>query len=155
MGFSFIGTLIGILILAPSILFFIKFPPKNIPVDSTNPGVIYTILERIGQIGCLTVLVMSKDNFHSVRVNAWMLLMLLCIIVYYSLWIRYVVKGQDYSWLWKPLLFIPIPLAIFPVCAYGFAALWGKSVWLGIAALTLAVGHLTVSYHSYKSVNLK
>ena len=155
MGFSFIGTFIGTLILVPSILFFIKFPPKNIPADSTNTGVIYTILERIGQVGCLTVLVMSKDNFHSMKVNAWMLLMLLCILVYYSLWIRYVVKGQDYSWLWKPLFFIPIPLAVFPVCAYVFAALWVKSVWLGIAALILAIGHLKVSYHSSKCINLK
>ena len=155
MGFSFIGTFIGMLLLLPSILFFIKFPPKNIPHASTGVGVAYVILERIGQIGCLTVLAISEHNFQSIKVNIWTLLMLFSIIIYYSLWIRYVIKGQDYSWLWKPLLFIPIPLAIFPVCAYVFAALWVKSVWLGIATLILAIGHLTVSYHSYKSIKLK
>jgi hypothetical protein len=153
MGFSFIGTLIGILIVLPSILFFIKFPPKNIPADLTYAGVIYTILERVGQICCLTVLVMSKDNFQSMKANVWTLLMMFCIIVYYCLWIRYVVKGHDYNWLWKPLLFIPIPLAIFPVCAFLFAALWGKSVWLGIAVVVLAIGHITISWHSYKCAN--
>lgn len=150
MGFSFIGTLIGILILLPSILFFAKFPPKNMPADSTDPGLIYTILERVGQIGCLAVLAISKDNFQGTAADVWAMLMILCIAVYYCLWIRYIAKGQDYIWLWKPLLFIPIPLAIFPVLAYGFAALWGKSVWLGIAVLLLAIGHFRISWHSYK-----
>ncbi len=153
MGFSFIGTLIAILILLPSSLFFIRFPPKNIPADLTDLGGVYTVLERIGQVGCLTVLVMSKENFQGMKINIWTLLMMLCIIVYYCLWIRYVVKGQEYNWLWKPLFFIPIPLAIFPVCAFAFAALWGKSGWLGIAVIVLAMGHITTSWHSYKCAN--
>ncbi|WP_010240085.1 hypothetical protein [Clostridium arbusti] len=58
MGFSFIGTLIGILIVLPSILFFVKFPPKNIPANLTNAGVIYTILERVGQMCQFSIIIL-------------------------------------------------------------------------------------------------
>ena len=142
MGFSWIGSLMGIGLLLPSILFFIRFPPKNTPADLKDAGLLWTIFERAGQIGCFSILVVSRDHFQGRPVNVWAILMLLCIIIYYGVWVRYVVKGQDYIWLSKPLLFIPVPLAIFPVCAFGFAALWGKSVWLGIAAVILAIGHV-------------
>jgi hypothetical protein len=152
MGFSLIGTLIGIVILLPSLLFYILFPPKNAPANSSGaePGMIYTIFERIGQMGCLTILVLSKDNFQGRHVDIWAVMMLFCMVVYYGFWIRYIAKGQDSKWLLKPLLFIPIPLAIFPVCAFGFTALWGKSIWLGIAVVILAIGHIKTTWQSYK-----
>jgi len=150
MGFSLIGTVIVVLMLLPSIIFFSKFPPKNVPQDMKNAPVLFTIMERIGQIGCFTILVISKDYFQISKINIWTVLMLVCMIVYYCLWIRYVIKGQDSYLLCKPLLFIPIPLAVFPVCVFGFSALWRNSVWLGIATCILAIGHLTVSWISYK-----
>jgi Tfp pilus assembly protein PilV len=58
MGFSFIETLIGILIVFSSILCFIKFPPKNIPADVTDAGVIYTILERVGQMCQFSIIIL-------------------------------------------------------------------------------------------------
>lgn len=152
MGFSIAGTLIGILILLPSILFFIKFPPKNVPVGITDGGMVYTIFERIGQAGCMIVLVLSRDNFKGIKVDLWGFLMIFCIIMYYCLWIRYTVRGQDYKWLWEPFIVIPIPLAVFPILAYGFAAIWGKSIWLGAASVLLAVGHIPLSWHSYKNM---
>ncbi|MDL4842320.1 hypothetical protein [Aquibacillus rhizosphaerae] len=146
MGFSLIGTLIGILVLMPSILFFIKYPPRNVPVDAPSVGFFYISLEKIGQILCLTVLVSSKESFQDVQVNIWVLLLVLSLIVYYCLWIRYINNGHDYSWLWKPFLFIPIPLAVFPIATFGFTAIWIQSYWLGGAVVILAIGHLTVSW---------
>jgi hypothetical protein len=76
--------------------------------------------------------------------------MVLCIIAYYSLWIRYVIKGKDFSLCFKPLGLLPIPMAIFPVFAFGFAALWEKSIYLGLAVIILAIGHFVNSWHTYK-----
>lgn len=149
MEFSLMGTLIAIIIFALNFL-AVKFPPKNVTVGLKDAGIVFTILERIGQVGCIILLVISKDNFQNLSINVWAVLMLFCITVYYFLWIRYVVKGHDYSLLWKPLVFIPIPMAIFPVCAFGFAAILGKSIWLGIGVAFLSIGHFVNSWHSYK-----
>lgn len=149
MGFSIIGLLIAMFIFLPNLLFVI-LPPKNVPDGLKDAGIIFTVLERIGQVGCLLILAISKDNFQNVNIDIWFVLMALCLILYYSLWIRYVVKGHDFSFAFRPLLILPIPMAIFPVFAFGFAALWGKSIYLGIAVVLLAIGHFVNSWHTYK-----
>ena len=149
MGFSIIGLLIAGFIFLPNLLFII-FPPKNVPDGLKDAGIIFTVLERIGQVGCLVILVISKDNYLNVNIDIWFILMALCVMLYYSLWTRYVIKGHDFMLCFKPLVFLPIPMAIFPVFAYGFAALWGKSINLGIAVVLLAIGHFVNSWHTYK-----
>lgn len=149
MGFSIIGLLIAIFIFLPNVLFII-FPPKNVPVGLKDAGIIFTVLERIGQAGCLVILVMSKENYQNVIINSWFVLMALCVIAYYCLWIRYVVEGHYFSFAFKPFLLLPIPMAIFPVLAFGLAALWGKSIYLGIAVIILAIGHFVNSWHTYE-----
>ena len=114
MGFSLLGSLIAIIILAPSMLMII-FPPEPFPVGLQDAGKIFTLLERAGQLGCIGILVVSRDAFTEV-----------------------------------PYVGIPIPMAILPVCAFGFAAIWGQSIWLGMAVVCLAIGHFTNSWHSYQ-----
>ncbi len=153
MGFSIIGLFISAVIFLPNLLFII-FPPKNVPDGSKDAGVIFTVLERIGQVGCIVILVFSKDHYQNLRINTWFALMALCVILYYYLWITYVVKGQDFSLCFKPLGFLPIPMAVFPVLAFGFAAIWGKSFYLGIAVVLLAIGHFSNSWHTYKLIEI-
>jgi hypothetical protein len=148
MGFSLVGTLIAIIILAPSLL-MIKFPPDNVPVGLRDAGPVYTILERLGQMGCISILVISKGNFENVEFGILAALICLFIAAYYGLWIRYVVKGRQFKLLWQPLGFIPIPMAVFPVCAFGLTGIWSESIWLGIAVVCLAIGHFANSWHSY------
>jgi hypothetical protein len=148
MGFSFLGTLIALIILAPSLL-MIKFPPENVPAGVRDAGPVYTLLERAGQLGCIGILAISMDNFQHVEIGILPALILLFVAIYYGLWIRYIVKGRQFKLLWDPLGFIPIPMAVLPVCAFGLAAMWGKSIWLSIAVVCLAIGHLANSWHSY------
>jgi hypothetical protein len=148
MGFSFLGTLIALIILAPSLL-MIKFPPENVPAGVRDAGPVYTLLERAGQLGCIGILAISKDNFQHMEFGILAAFILLFIAIYYGLWIRYIVKGRQFKLLWDPLGFIPIPMAVLPVCAFGLAAIWGKSIWLSIAVVCLAIGHLANSWHSY------
>jgi len=42
---------------------------------------------------------------------------------------------------------------VFYIIAFGFAALWGKSIWLGIAVAVFAIGHITMSWHCYRDAN--
>lgn len=149
MDFSVKGLIIAAIIFAPNLLFVI-FPPKNVPQGIKDTGFIFTILERIGQVACILLLILSKDYFDVVTINIWFVLMSLCITIYYCLWIRFIIKGRDFSLLFKPLGFIPIPMALFPVFAFGLVAISVKSIWIGIAVILLALGHFTNSWNTYK-----
>jgi len=153
MGFSLLGTLMALIILAPSFQ-MIKFPPENVPADVRDAGTVYTIFERVGQLGCIGILAISKDNFQQVKFGVIAAFIVLFIVVYYGLWLRYIVKGRQFKLLWDPLEFIPIPMAVLPVCAFGLAAIWGKSIWLSIAVVCLAIGHVANSWHSYKHTKI-
>jgi hypothetical protein len=149
MGFSITGLIIAILIFAPNLLMLL-FPAKNVPAELKDAGKLYTVLERIGQIGCILLLCLAGDYFGHFAVNVWLVLMVICIALYYGLWLRYVIKGQDFLLLFCPLLFVPVPMAVFPVLAFAFAAVAGQFLWLGIAVVLLAIGHFANSLHTYK-----
>lgn len=178
MKISVIGIIISILILLPNIVFYKKFSPKyaqgdfifdawtlfpnivfgkkfgpkNVQADIKDVSILFIILELIGQWDCFGWLILPEDSLKLNNINAFMILMIICILIYYGLWIRYIVHGQDLLLLWKSFLHIPIPLAVFPVCVFGFATLWGNSIWLGISTVIFAIGHFTVSWNSYKQV---
>ncbi|WP_218059063.1 hypothetical protein [Orenia metallireducens] len=135
-------------VLLPNLLFVI-FPPKNIPNGLQDVHLFFTIIERIGIIAFIVILLTSNVSFINLNINLFLLLMILCIVVYYSLWLRYVLKGQDFSLLFTPLLFIPIPMAIFPVSYFLFASFWINSIYLAITTLIFAIGHFVNSWNSY------
>lgn len=151
MGFSLFGTILALLMLLPSIIFFIRFPNNAVQEADALPK-IFVMLEKIGQPACIISLILSKDFFVVENMNGFTVLMAVCMILYYALWVIAFRKGGDFSIMLKPLWFIPIPGAVLPVSAFAFAALWGKSVWLGAATVIVAIGHCAVSFSSYKQI---
>lgn len=141
---SWEGVNIAALILAPNILYFV-LPVLNMPKDTGNAGLVFNVLEKLGQVGSIVILCITKFGM----VNNWSLVMAFSLCFYYGLWVRYFLKGRDYKWLFAPIFFIPIPMAVFPIIAIGSAALWAKSIWLGIATIIFAVGHLANSWHTF------
>lgn len=148
MTFSLIGTLIAAAIFIPNIIFVI-FPPKNMPRVMNNTGFVFTLLERLGQIGCISMLVMLNGHYYA---NIWLYLMIFCIVVYYGLWWRYIISGQEFAVAFKPLLFIPIPMAIFPILTFTLASLYGNILYMLIPVLMLAIGHIANSYYTYRLI---
>jgi hypothetical protein len=43
-------------------------------------------------------------------------------------------------------------MAVFPVLAFGFAAVWAQSIWLGAAAAVFATGHFANSWATYIAI---
>ena len=141
-GFSVAGLLIALAILAPNALLLV-FPPAGGIPKIPDAGIVLTALERAGQVGCLGLLAASGTEPFS----GWLVGSLACILAYWSLWARYIARGRKFAELYAALGFIPVPMAVFPVLAFAFAALWLASPWLGIAVAVLAVGHLANSWH--------
>ena len=82
--------------------------------------------------------------------SIWFAAAVVFLILYYIVWIRYFFGGRDVALLGKPFLFVPIPLAIFPVLYYLFAAVWMDNIPAVITMLIFGAAHVTVSVQSFQ-----
>lgn len=150
-NFSCKGTIIVVISLLPSTV-MVFFPPVN---QSKIQGKIpLTILEITGRIAIIFILLFAKNSFER-KIDIWFILMCIFGLIYYVGWIRFFFSGRTYELLYKPLFFIPIPLAIFPILAFTFAAIWGRNIFLGIAVFVMAVGHIPQSCIYYSRIKNK
>ncbi|WP_342563028.1 hypothetical protein NST84_26285 [Paenibacillus sp. FSL R7-0345] len=152
MGLHIIGFILPLLILLPNLL-FIFFTPHYVPSSITAPPVIFTILERAGQIACFTLPILFGHEIAVQPITSLSGLMLICLIFYYMCWVRYYRSGRTFSMLFKPLGPLPLPLAIFPVLYFSLLAVWIDSLLFAAAAAVFAIGHLTVSWNTYKQIS--
>lgn len=141
MGFSITGTIIAAVMLLPNII-YLFFPPQNVPESKKDAGLFFTVLERVGQIVLIVLLAVSHDSLDGRAFDVWAVLMVVCIAVYYGLWLRYFLKGRQYGMLYRPMLTLPVPMAVFPVFAFAFAGVWGNSLLLLAASVVFALGHI-------------
>jgi len=140
-GFSLPGLLIALAILAPSFL-LLPFPPIDAPAAAPRTSRIASVLERVGQIGCLVLAVIVAPVLGR---PAWLIALIGLVALYYLLWLRYLAGGRHFRLLYAPLGPIPVPLALAPVLAFFAASVWMENWFLAAGALVLGVGHITVS----------
>lgn len=145
---SWKGAIIIGLSLLPSIIMAF-LPPINLP--ETKGKIVLTVFETVGRIAIMVILLFSKKSFDR-KIDIWFVLMCIFGLLYYIGWIRHFCFGRTYELLYKPMFFIPVPLAFFPIMAFAFAAIWGRSIPLGIAVLVMAVGHIPQSYIYYTKI---
>ncbi len=150
MGFSIVGALISASLLLPNLVLLI-FPPVDPPQLLKSAGLVFTVLERAGQVACMALPCMLRDQFETLNLDVWLVLMVSSIVGYHALWARYVFAGRRFSLLFGRF----VPMAVLPVLAFGFAALTAQSLQLGIAVLALAVGHITNSAATYYGARLQ
>ncbi len=136
MTFSLPGLLLSLAILAPSFL-LLAWPalPKS--------GWLLSGLERGGQAACLVVPAITGGSVHP---DWWLAAIIVFVGLYYALWVRYFRGGREFALLYRPLAFVPVPMAVFPVLAFLAGAGWLQSWWLAGAAVVLGIGHIVLSY---------
>jgi hypothetical protein len=147
MTFSLPGLLVSMAILSPSLL-LIAFPPRGTPTPPRIPMWL-TILERVGQAGCIIAPALTGQTPGSAW---WLGGAIAAIAAYYAVWIRYFVSRRAFSALYAPVGPLPVPLAVFPVVGFGLAAGWLGSWWAGLAAAVLAVGHIGSSLRTASAI---
>jgi hypothetical protein len=142
MGFSWVGLSFSAAMLGPSLL-LVPLPPIDGPDPSAAPVPRWvTVSEAIGRATCLVIPPLTRSSTPDQR-----------LVCPYSDVLRHLVGcGRATSrgaaanaLLSRPWAGIPIPLALFPVLTFAFAAAWGRSPWLAGATVVLAAGHLTGS----------
>lgn len=148
MGTHFKGILVVLLLLLPNLLFCI-FPPQNTPQTSNSVPVVFTIMEQVGRIACFIVPIVFGKKIAEQKNSYLVILMVVCLLIYYICWILYLANGREYYDLFKPIGFIPIPMAIFPLMYLILLGIWAKSPFFIAPAILFSIGHIVVSWNTY------
>ena len=123
------------------------------PAEKTEPTAVTRWVELVEQGSRMAyllavVLLVSRQQLalHSV----WLYLAVGFLVLYYAVWLRYFAGGRKTELLRRAFLFVPLPLAVFPVLYYLCAAVWLHNYPAVIIMLIFSAAHITVSLQSFK-----
>ena len=145
--FSVIGLIIFLLPMLINVVYFMVAPKGESKVESNGVNVIEIIEQGSRMLFAITIcfLVSNKEvNFKS----PFLYISLLFLVLYYIVWIRYFIGGMNENLLGVSFLFIPIPLAIFPVLYFIFASLWMNNYIATGIMIIFGISHFIVSYQN-------
>lgn len=148
-SFSWIGLVIFALPMLINIA-YVMFPPAGKaeqPAAVTHWIEIVEQISRIAYLFAVTLLVSRETlSFRSV----WFSLAAVFLVLYYAVWLRYFMGGREIALLSRSFLFVPMPLAVFPVLYFLCAAIWLKNLPAAIIMVIFGAAHLTVSIQSFR-----
>ena len=110
-----------------------------------NDSRFLTAIERVGQVSSFILPIFFRLSFVGTLVAVAWALMGLSLAVYYAGWVRFFSRGRDYALLFKPMLAIPVPMAVSPVVLFLLSSIVLGSVWQALAAVVLGSGHITTT----------
>ena len=149
LSFSRLGLVLFVLPMLIN-LAYVMFPPaEEAKADGAVPRWVEGIeqISRIAYLFAVTLLVSPENlSFRSV----WLFLAALFLLLYYVVWIRYFAGGREIVLLRRAFLFVPMPLAVFPVLYYLCAAIWLHNLPAAIIMVIFGAAHLTVSIQSFR-----
>lgn len=144
-GFSMIGLIVFMAPMLVNILYFV-LPQTNPPEDKKQP--VWDQIEgasRMLYAVALCILVPTKEvDFHSFYFCG----MIIFGGLYSIVWMRYFIGGKEIALLGSNFLFVPIPLAIFPVAYYLLGALWLKNYVALSCMIVFGISHIVISYRN-------
>ena len=148
-SFSWIGLVIFALPMLINIA-YVMFPPAGKAEQAAAVTHWVEIVEQISRIAYLfaVTLLVSREtlSFRSV----WFSLAAVFLVLYYAVWLRYFMGGREIALLSRSFLFVPMPLAVFPVLYFLCAAIWLKNLPAAIIMVIFGAAHLAVSLQSFR-----
>lgn len=148
--FSWVGLIIFLLPMIINI-FYVIFPPKSNGGEGDTLNKKFPKLEAIEhgtRIAYAVVLCVLTSNKRLDYTNPLLKISILFLILYYIVWIRYFIGGRDAKLLGIKFLFIPMPLAVFPVLYFIFASLWMNNYIATAVMLVFGIVHNIISYQN-------
>lgn len=135
----------------PNIIWVRKKPQGY---TSENENKVLFIFERTGEVlttGC--ALIFDDFNLHDLSSWTWWLIAAAAIMVMYELWwVRYFRSERKLTDFYSGFLGIPVAGATLPVAAFFFLGIYGKVIWMLIAAVILGIGHIGIHIqHKYRA----
>lgn len=143
-SFSWIGLVVFALPMLINIVYAI-LPPVGEGAQPARTAKWLEAVEQISRIAYLLVLVLLVSDRPLAWNSVWLYLAAAFLVLYYAVWIRYFAHGRAVALLGKPFLFVPMPLAVFPVLYFLFAAIWMHNIPAAVIMLVFGAAHITVS----------
>ena len=152
-GFSYMGLLFLLMLFIPNII-WAKGKPQGF--TSENENKILLFLERAGEVlTCCCLLVFSDFNIHGWSLwSLWLMAAFVFIILYEAWWVRYFRSERKRTDFYSGFLGIPLAGATLPVMAFFMLGIYGKVVWMLIAALIFGIGHIGIHMRHKKSIDM-
>lgn len=148
LSFSWVGLVVFALPMLINIAYVIFPPTGEIPSSKCVTRWV-EIIEAISRIVYLVLLTFLVSKNPLKPKSGWALAAVVFLILYYIVWIRYFIGGRNVALLGQSFLFVPIPLAIFPVVYYLCAAIWMGNIPAAVAMSVFGAAHITVSIQSF------
>lgn len=145
LGFSYVGLVYLLLLFAPNLLWTRRKPPGYGEVARRESRLLLA-LERTGEV-CVTACAVLFSDFNFKPPTPWSLWLgasILLMLLYELCWARYFRTGCTWAGFYGRLGPVPVPLASLSVGAFLLLGVYGKVVWMVLAALILGVGHIGV-----------
>jgi len=139
------------IILLPNLLMIFYPPIDKVDIELTKKEKILEYFERVGQLG-----IFVSPLFFVLSFRLYLMIgLIISTLIYYLGWIRYLVKKRKFYYLFSPLMFIPIPQAIFPIFYFIILSFLLNSYILFGFTIIFSIGHIAISYKSYKRMDNK
>lgn len=147
-SFSWVGLVVFALPMLINIA-YVMFPPAG---EARPPAPVthwVEIVEQVSRIAYLLAVMLLVSRRPVSWRSAWLFLAAVFLILYYAVWIRYFALGREIALLKRAFLFVPMPLAVFPVLYFLCAAVWLHNVPAVILMVIFGAAHWTVSIQSF------
>ena len=130
-------------------LAYVLFPPAGTAEQQKPVTHWVELVEQISRMVYLLAIVLLVSRKPSRLQSVWLGLAALFLILYYAVWIRYFAGGREIVLLRRSFLFVPMPLAVFPVLYFLCAAIWLHNIPAAVTMVVFGIAHLTVSIQSF------
>lgn len=148
LGFSWIGLIVFLLPMLINIV-YVVLPPKNAPSTQQETNKILEIIEQYTRMLYMLAIVFLVSKEKVDFTSIWMFVGLIFLVLYYIVWFRYFLGGRDIELLGKPFLFVPMPLAFFPVIYFICGAIWLNNYIAVLFMIIFGIAHNIISYKSF------
>lgn len=152
-GFSYIGLIFLIMLMAPNLL-WTRNKPEDYDKYVANEKKVLLVMERIGEVAvsCLA-LIFSDFNIQGVSLwEIWLLTACAFMILYEVYWIRYFKSAKTMRDFYSSLLGIPVAGATLPVAAFFLLGIYGRNPLLIVAVTILGIGHVGIHMEHRKEL---
>lgn len=127
---------------------YFMLPPANMDNDEENNNKVLEFIEQSSRILFAIALCFLISNKELNYKSSLLYVSIVFLILYYIVWIRYFIKGRDVKMLGEKFIFVPMPLAVFPVLYFIFASLWMTNYVAFIIMIIFGIAHNIISYQN-------
>lgn len=150
-GFSYVGLIFLLMLIVPN-LFWTRHLPKGYSPQGENK--ILGIFERVGQaLVSVTALIFSNFNLRAWSPwSLWLIAAAILMLLYECWWVRYFKSETTLADFYSSFLGVPVAGATLPVAAFFLLGIYGKVLWLMLAAIILGIGHIGIHLQHRKEL---